>query len=64
MTRSQYNEDYKMKKFKVSLQIGFYSEPYEYWTVLAHDKKNAISLVNLMLPKYIGHRFLNVVELE
>ena len=50
-----------MKKFKVSVQIGFYSEPYEYYTVLAHDKKDALARVYSMLPKYCGHRFLNVV---
>jgi hypothetical protein len=51
-----------MKKFKVSVQIGFYSEPYEYWTVCAYDKKDALTHVDAKLPKYVGHRFLNVVE--
>lgn len=51
-----------MKKFKVSVQIGFYSEPYEYYTVLAYDKHDALSRVYSMLPKHCGHRFLNVVE--
>ena len=51
----------KMKKFKVSVQIGFYSEPYEYYTVLAYDKKDALSRVDAILPKHVGHRFLNVV---
>lgn len=51
-----------MKKFKVSVQIGFYSKPYEYHTVFAYDKKDALSRVESMLPKHVGHRFLNVVE--
>lgn len=50
-----------MKKFKVSVQIGFYSQPYEYHTVWAYDKKDALARVDSMLPKYVGHRFLNVV---
>ncbi len=50
-----------MKQFKVSVQIGFYSEPYEYWTVWAYDKKDALVRVDSTLPKYAGHRFLNVV---
>ena len=53
-----------MTKFKVSIQIGFYSEPYEYYTVLAYDKKDALSRVNSMLPKHTGHRFLNVVAVN
>ena len=48
-----------MKQFKVSVQIGFYSQPYEYYTVWAYDKKDAASRVNSILPKYVGHRFLN-----
>ena len=51
-----------MTKFTVSVQIGFYSDPYEYYTVLAYDKKDALSRVDSMLPKFVGHRFLNVVE--
>lgn len=50
-----------MKKFKVSVQIGFYSQPYQYHTVLAYDKKEALARVNSMLPKYMSHRFLNAV---
>ena len=50
-----------MKQFKVSVQIGFYSEPYDYWTVWAHDKKDALAWVDSMLPKYVEHRFLNAV---
>jgi hypothetical protein len=50
-----------MKKFKVSVQIGFYSEPYDYYTVWAHDQKDALTLVDSILPKHVGHRFLNVV---
>lgn len=50
-----------MKKFKVSVQIGFYSQPYQYHTVLAYDKKAALALVDSRLPKYMGHRFLNAV---
>ena len=50
-----------MSKFKVSVQIGFYSEPYEYRTVWAYDKRDALARVNSMLPKHVGHRFLNVV---
>lgn len=50
-----------VKKFKVSVQIGFYSEPYEYHTVWAYDKRDALARVDSMLPKYVGHRFLNVV---
>lgn len=53
--------DHRMKKFKVSAQIGFYSQPYEYHTVWAWDKKDALARVDSMLPKYVGHRFLNVV---
>jgi hypothetical protein len=52
-----------MKKFKVSVQIGFYSVPYEYYTVLAYDKKDALARVYSMLRKYVGHRFLNAVEI-
>lgn len=51
-----------MKQFKVSVQIGFYSEPYDYYTVWAYDKKDALARVHSMLPKYYGNRFLNVVE--
>lgn len=51
-----------MEQFKVSVQIGFYSAPYEYHTVWAYDKKDALSRVDSMLPKWQGHRFLNVVE--
>ena len=50
-----------MNKFKVSVQIEFYSEPYDYYTVWAYDKKDALARVDAMLPKYTGHRFLNVV---
>lgn len=50
-----------MTKFKVSVQIGFYSEPYEYYTVWAHDKKDALVCVDSLLPKYVGQRFLNAV---
>ena len=52
-----------MKQFKVSVQIGFYSQPYEYHTVWAYDKKDALTRVDSMLPKYAGHRFLNVVAI-
>ena len=52
-----------MKQFKVSVQIGFYSEPYEYYTVWARDKKDALGRANSLLPKYVGHRFFNVVML-
>lgn len=51
-----------MKKFTVSVQIGFYSEPYDYYTVLAYNKKDALARAYSMLPKHSGHRFLNVVE--
>ena len=50
-----------MKKFKVSVQIGFYSKPYEYHTVWAYDAGDALARVDSMLPKYMSHRFLNVV---
>jgi len=36
-----------MSKFKISVQIGFYSEPYEYHTVWAYDKKDALARVDL-----------------
>ena len=48
-----------MKQFKVSVQIGFYSQPYAHYTVWAYDKKDAASRAYAMLPKYVGHRFLN-----
>ena len=48
-----------MKQFKVSVQIGFYSQPYAYYTVWAYDQKHAATRVDSMLPKYVGHRFLN-----
>lgn len=51
-----------MKQFKVSVQIGFYSKPYEYRAVWAYDKKDALARADSMLPKFVGHRFLNVVE--
>lgn len=51
-----------MEQFKVSVQIGFYSEPYEYYTVWAYDKKDALACADSMLSKFVGHRFLNVVE--
>lgn len=50
-----------MHRFKVSVQIGFYSEPYSYYTVWAYDKKDALARVDATLPKYAGHRFLNAV---
>lgn len=50
-----------MKRFKVSVQIGFYSEPYAHYAVLAYNKQDALARVNAMLPKYTGHRFLNAV---
>jgi hypothetical protein len=50
-----------MKQFKVSVQIGFYSEPYAHHTVWAYNKQDALARVDAMLPKYAGHRFLNVV---
>ena len=50
-----------MNKFRVSVQTGFYSEPYEYYTIWAYDKKDALARVYSMLPNYTGHRFLNVV---
>jgi len=49
-----------MKEFKVSVQIGFYSEPYEYYTVWAYDEKDALTRVDSILSKHVGHRFLNV----
>lgn len=49
-----------MKQFKVSIQIGFYSEPYEYYTIWAYDKKDALCRVDSILPKHVGHRFLSV----
>lgn len=49
-----------MKKFVISVQIGFYSTPYERYAVVARDKNEALSKVNSMFPKGIGHRFLNV----
>ena len=49
-----------LKKFRVSVQIGFYSEPYEYHMIYAYDKKDALARVYSMLPEYMGHRFLNV----
>lgn len=51
-----------MTKFTVSVQIGFYSEPYEYHTIWAYDKKDALACADSMLSKFVGHRFLNVVE--
>lgn len=48
-----------MSKFKVSVQIGFYSEPYAHYTVWAYNKQDALACVDAMLPKYVGHRFLN-----
>ena len=50
-----------MNKFKVSAQIGFYSEPYAYYSVRAYNKQDALARVNSMLPKYVGNRFLNAV---
>lgn len=50
-----------MKQFKVSVQIGFYSEPYEYYTVWAYDKKDALARVSALLPNHVGQRFLNAV---
>ena len=49
-----------MKQFKVSVQIGFYSQPYAYYMIWAYDKKDAATRVDSILPKYVGHRFLNV----
>jgi len=53
-----------MKQFTVSVQIGFYSEPYEHWSVWAYDEKDALARAYAMLPKHSGHRFLNVVGLQ
>lgn len=53
-----------MKQFKVSVQIGFYSQPYAYYTVWAYDKKDAATRVDSILPKYVGHRFLNAEAVE
>jgi len=50
-----------MKQFTVSVQIGFYSEPYAYYKVFAYNEKDALAHVDSTLPKYVGHRFLNVV---
>jgi len=52
-----------MKKFETSVQIGFYSQPYDYYTVWAYDKKDALARMSSILPKYVRHRFLNVVEI-
>lgn len=52
-----------MKQFKVSIQIGFYSQPYACYTVWAYDKKDAASRVDSALPKHMGHRFLNAEEI-
>ena len=51
-----------MRQFKVSVQIGFYSEPYEYYTVRAYNKNDALARIDSILPKWSSHRFLNVVE--
>lgn len=51
-----------MNRFVVSVQIEFYSEPYEWWTVWARDKYEALSKVDSMLPKHAGNRFLNAVQ--
>lgn len=51
-----------MKKFIVSVQIGFYSEPYAFYDVFAYDERSALAKVYSMIPKHVGHRFLNVVK--
>lgn len=51
------------KLFNVSVQIGFYDEPYENFLVFAYNKRHAIELVCSTVPKQMGHRFFNAVEI-
>ena len=51
-----------MKKFRVGVQIGFFSEPYEYYEVWAHSEQDALARVDGMLPPYVGNRFLSIVD--
>lgn len=51
-----------MMIYKIGVQIGFYSKPYETYNVLAHDEKEALSIVSNIIGNHCGHRFLSIIE--